>query len=117
VNLARIVEELGLRRLTPELREQEAAEVSTAHASDLLSDVLARAPRGGLTLTIQAHLNVVAVAVHAEQAGVVFTSGMEPDDAVRARAVVEGIPLFATAESTFDTAGRLYALGLRGRHE
>lgn len=117
MTLARIVEELGLRRLTPELADREAVDVGSAHASDLLSDVLARAPRGGLTLTIQAHLNVVAVAVHAEQAGVIFTSGMAPEEPVRARAVAEGLPLYATEESTFDTAGRLYALGLRGRHE
>ena len=117
MTLARIVEEMGLRRLTPALSEQETVEVSAAHASDLLSDVLARAPRGGITLTIQAHLNVVAVAVHAEQAAVVFTSGMVPDEAVLARAVAEALPLYATAESTFDTAGRLWALGLRGRHE
>lgn len=116
MTLARIVEELGLERLTPELADRESADVTSAHASDLLSDVLGRAPHGGLTLTIQAHLNVVAVAVHAEQAGVIFTSGMSPEEPVRSRAVAEGIPLYATALSTFDAAGRLYAMGLRGRH-
>ena len=117
MTLSQIVERLVLRRLTPELRDREGTEVDSAHACDLLSDVLAHAPRGGLTLTIQAHLNVVAVAAHAEQSGVIFTSGMAPEEPVRARAVAEGLPLYATRDSTFDTAGRLYALGLRGRHE
>jgi hypothetical protein len=116
VRLRQIVEELGLRRLTPELAGREEAEVLWAHSSDLLSDVLAHAPHGGLVLTIQAHMNVVAVALHAEQAGVIFTSGMAPEDAVRARAVSEGLPLYTTDESTFDTAGKLFARGLRGRH-
>ena len=116
MTLERIVRELGLERLTPALAENEKAEVEAAHASDLLSDVLAHAPRGGLLLTSQTHLNVVAVAVHAEQGGVIFTAGMTPQGAVCERAVAEGLPLFASRESTFDLCGRLYALGLRGGH-
>lgn len=114
MKLAQIAASLDLRTLTPEL--ESAAEVSSGHASDLLSDVLANAPTGGVLLTIQVHLNVVAVALHAAQAAVIFTSGMLPDDAVRAKAVEEKLPLYASDQSTFDLAGRLYALGLRGRH-
>ena len=82
-----------------------------------MSDVLANAPEGGVLLTIQVHLNVIAVALHATQAAVIFTSGMVPEEAVRERAMAEGLPLFATKQSTFDTAGKLYALGIRGQHE
>ncbi|MCK7489206.1 MAG: hypothetical protein MZU79_02370 [Anaerotruncus sp.] len=32
----------------------------------------------------------------------------------RAEAVEEGLPLFAAADSTFEIAGQLYALGVRG---
>ena len=35
---------------------------------------------------------------------------------MREKAAAEGLPLFATRESTFEVAGKLYALGLRGRH-
>jgi len=45
---------------------------------------------------------------------VVFTSGMLPDEAVRAKAAEQKLPLYSTPASTFDTAGRLYAMGLRG---
>ena len=107
MTLKQIAQSLGLSELTPEVR--------SAHASDLLSDVLANAPSGGLLLTIQVHLNVVAVALHAGLAAVIFTSGMAPEEAVRAKAVEEGLALFGTGESTFELAGRLYALGLRGR--
>jgi hypothetical protein len=93
---------------------RDGAQVTRAHASDLLSDVLANAPAGGLLLTIQVHMNVVAVAVHAGLAGVVFTSGMKPDEAVIAKAEEENVGLYATGEPTFDVAGRLFALGLRG---
>ena len=116
MTLERIVRDLGLERLTPELTENEKAEISLAHASDLLSDVLAHAPRGGVLVTSQTHMNVVAVALHAEQSGVIFSSGMSPEAAVRERATAEGLPLFATREATFDVAGKLYVAGLRGGH-
>lgn len=115
MTLAEMTRELALQDLTPSLAGDAAGRaVEKAHASDLLSDVLANAPAGGILLTIQVHMNVVAVALHAGLAAVVFTSGMEPDEAVRARAVEEKLPLFSTAASTFDTAGRLFSMGLRG---
>ena len=117
MKLNQVAAGLGLQALTTAPADQERAEITRAHASDLLSDVLANAPAGGVLLTIQVHLNVIAVAMHAMQAAVIFTSGMLPDETVRAKAVEESISLFTTRESTFDTAGKLYALGIRGRHE
>ena len=115
MNLGHVVSTLGLEVLTPELSVNGGADVTRAHASDLLSDVLANAPSGGILLTIQVHMNVVAVALHAGLAAVVFTQGMRPEELVRLKAIQEGLPLLATKESTFELAGRLYALGLRGR--
>ncbi len=115
MTLADIVSRLGLEVLTPELAIEGGDEVTRGHASDLLSDVLANAPSGGVLLTTQVHMNVIAVALHAGLAAVVFTQGMRPEPAVRLKAVEEGLPLLAASESTFDLAGRMYALGLRGR--
>jgi hypothetical protein len=115
MTLGDITTHLGLEVLTPELSVNGGAEVSRAHSSDLLSDVLANAPSGGLLLTIQVHMNVIAVALHAGLSAVVFTSGMRPEESVRLKAVQEGLPLLATAASTFDLSGRLYAQGLRGQ--
>jgi len=117
MNLNQITVPLDLQELTPVPQESLKSDITQAHASDLLSDVLANAPAGGVLLTIQVHLNVIAVALHAMQAAVIFTSGMVPEEAVRERAMAEGLPLFATKQSTFDTAGKLYALGIRGQHE
>lgn len=117
MKLSEIVETLRLESLTAELPLSADHDIRGGYASDLLSDVLANAPRGGLLVTIQVHLNVIAVAVHAELAGVIFASSRRPEEEVRRRAIQEGIRLYSSAESAFDVAGRLYALGLRGNHE
>ncbi len=115
MTLGGITARLGLEILTPELSVNGGAEVTRGHASDLLSDVLANAPSGGVLITIQVHMNVVAVALHAGLAAVVFAQGMRPEENVRRKAVEEGLPLLASADSTFDIAGKLYGLGLRGK--
>ena len=117
MTLPQIARQLELEALNPQVRLDPAREVGQAHASDLLSDVLANAPAGGLLLTIQVHMNAIAVSLHAGLSAVIFTSGLAPEEAVREKAAAEGLPLFATRESTFEVAGKLYALGLRGRHE
>jgi hypothetical protein len=90
------------------------ADITKGYASDLLSDVLANAPAGGVLVTLQVHLNVIAVAGHAGLAAVIFSSGRRPDDEVIARAGEEGIALFVSPDDTFALVGRLYELGIKG---
>jgi hypothetical protein len=116
VKLDDIAKQLELENLTPELRTAESVDVSGGHASDLLSDVLANAPKDGVLVTIQAHVNVVAVSVHAGLVAVIFASGKLPGEAVRQKAVEERIQLYSSKEPTFNIVGRLYALGLRGSY-
>ena len=117
MNLNEIAKKLDLELLTPEIAGDSAEDITHGYASDLLSDVLANAPRGGVLVTVQVHLNVVAVAVHAELAGVIFASGRRPEPSVCAKAIEEGIVLLVSEEPAFDVVGKLYALGFRGAHE
>jgi len=114
MKLQKILEELDLTRFRGSPEEEKAIEILGAYASDLLSDVLAHAPRASILVTVQTHMNVVAVALHAEVAAVIFTCGLGPEEAIRKRAALEGLPLYGSELSTFDVAGRLYGLGLRG---
>lgn len=114
MNLRTLVEELTLENLTPELSLTDDKDIRRGYVSDLLSDVLGNAPAGGLLITVQVHLNVVAVAVHADLAAVIFALGRKPDPATRDRAVHEGIVLLSSQEPAFDVVGKLYALGIRG---
>lgn len=115
MTLREIATKLNLADLTPELTAEKEVAVSRGHATDLLSDVLAHAPAQGVLVTLQVHLNVIAVAVHSGQVGVIFSSGRKPEEEVRLKAVEEKLPLYGTAEATLDVSGKLYALGIRGQ--
>lgn len=116
MKLADLATQLGLENLTPEIPSGNM-DIQHGYVSDLLSDVLAHAPQGGLLVTVQVHLNVIAVAVHAGLAAIVFAADRRPDDNVQSRAAQEGITLFATRDSAFDVVGRLHELGVRGLGE
>ncbi len=116
MKLADIANELGLIELTPDVSGNREAEIGRGYASDLLSDVLAHAPEGGVLITLQVHLNVIAVASHAELAAVIFAGGRAPEDDVLAKATAEGLSLYSSPADTFDIAGRLYTLGVKGKH-
>ena len=113
MTLRELADAMKLECVTPELT-LSGHEVAGGYVSDLLSDVLAHAPYDGVLVTIQVHLNVIAVALHAGLSGVIFASGRIPEDSVRAKAVEEKIPLFVAQENAFEVVGRLYALGVRG---
>jgi BioD-like phosphotransacetylase family protein len=101
-----VVEKLGLKVLAAG-REQE---VTSGYVSDLLSDVIANAEEGCLWITVQRHLNIVAVAQLKKLAGIVLSRGSEPEPSVLARAEQEGLFILSTADDSFTAAGKLYAL-------
>ncbi|MDP2897781.1 MAG: DRTGG domain-containing protein [bacterium] len=90
-------------------------DVLGAYASDLLSDVMAHAEKGFLWITLQIHQNIVAVAVLKELAGIVIVNNREPEAGTLSKAEQERVPIVVTELSTFEIAGRLYQLGLRGQ--
>ena len=112
MRLAELAQDLQLRELTPQVPCD--GDLTGGYASDLLSDVLAHAPAGGVLITLQVHLNVIAVASHAGLRAVIFSCGRRPEDDVIARAADEGLALLASRADTFELVGRLYELGLRG---
>lgn len=117
MNLEEIRKKLKLEDITPEIANAEEATPTGGYVSDLLSEALANAPRGGILVTMQIHMNVVAVASHCELLAVIFAADRVPEEKVRKRAVEEGIKLYVSREQGFDIVGRLYKLGLRGGGE
>ena len=64
-------------------------------------------------VTLQAHLNIVAVAALLEMSAVIITEGAQPEAATIAKANAEGITLLATDKQSFEVVGRLWEMGLR----
>ena len=101
-----VAEKLGLKILSAGADQ----EVLSGYVSDLLSDVIANAEEGCLWITMQRHLNVIAVAQLKKLAGIIISRGIEPEAAVLERAKQEGMFVLSAQADSFNTAGRLFAL-------
>jgi hypothetical protein len=88
--------------------------VHGGYASDLLSDVIGHARKDDLWVTMQVHPNIVAVAVLKDLAGIVLVNGREPAAETLEQAAKEGVPVLGSRLPTFELAGRLYGLGVKG---
>lgn len=112
MTLQDIITSLDLEVLT-QPGDFSRVEPAGGYASDLLSCVLAGAEHEGLWVTLQAHLNIVAVAALLELKAVIITEGARPDEATLAKANAEGVTLLATPRRTYEVVGRLWEMGLR----
>ncbi len=88
------------------------ADVTGGYAADLLSCAMAGAHRGNVWVTLQGHLNVVAIASLNELAGIIVTEDKPVAPDTLARADAEGIPVLSTSLTTYQMAGRLSKLGI-----
>ena len=111
MTVADLAARLGGTIVTPAGADRE---VRGGYVSDLLSDVMANAREGDAWITLQRHVNVIAVAQLNGISAIVLVRGREPDADTRARAAEERIPIVSTPLTAFDAAGVLYAAGLRG---
>jgi predicted transcriptional regulator len=87
-------------------------EVTGGYCGDLLSDVMANAAAAAVWLTMQAHKNILAVAVLKELSAIILVNGHLPDEDTRAKAEEEGIPILLSPLPAYPLAGRLYDAGI-----
>ena len=113
MKLTELVEALGLevRSSSENLFKKE---VTGGYASDLLSDVIGNSREGNLWITLQSHLNIVAVASMKELSGIILIGGREPDEDTIQKAESEKMPIMVSKLPAFELIGRLYDLGVRG---
>jgi len=82
------------------------------YIGDLLSLVMGRAKADDVWITIQGHLNIIAVASLVDIAGIVVVEGMEIDDETIEKAKEEEICLIKTQKSAYEVAKILVEKGL-----
>lgn len=85
-------------------------EVKGGYVSDLLSDVMGHAKEGQVWITLQNHINVMAIASLKDLSAVILINGIRPAADMAAQSIEEGIPVLGTTIRTFEMAGALYEL-------
>ena len=111
MNLQQIIEQLDLTVLT-EPRDFTKIMPSGGYSSDLLSCVMAGAKKGHIWITLQAHLNIVAVAALNELAAIIITENAQPDAASIAKANQQDVILLSTTRSTYEVNGKLWEMAI-----
>lgn len=111
MNLQQIIDQLHLTLLTEPRNFARIATIG-GYSSDLLSCVMAGAKKGHVWTTLQAHLNIVAVAALTEVAAVIITENAQPDSASIAKANQQGVILLSTSLPTYEVNGKLWEMGV-----
>lgn len=112
MNLQAIIDSLQLTVLT-EPRSFANILPRGGYSSDLLSCVMAGAKNGNIWVTLQAHMNIVAVAAMLDVSAVIITENAQPDHATIAKANEQGVILLSTSQSSYEICGKLWELNLR----
>ena len=87
--------------------ENPDGEITSAYTSDLLSDVMGHCGDESVLITIQNHLNAIAVCTLAGIEGIVLCHGRPaPDDMIEA-ARREGVGIMVTGLSQFEASVKL----------
>ncbi len=111
MNLQQIIEKLDLTVLT-DARDFSSIHPRGGYTSDLLSCVMAGAKGNDLWITLQSHLNIVAVAALLEVAAVVITENAQPDPSTIAKANEQGVILLSSSKTTYEIDGKLWEMGI-----
>jgi len=115
MKLNALVDALNLETVSGESRLN--AEVSAGYVSDLMSDVIAHTSEGNIWVTLQVHVNIVAVASMKGLAGIILINGRKPEDKTLEKAKSENIPILLSGLPAFEVVGRLYRLGVSGMQD
>ncbi len=88
-------------------------EITRAYTGDMLSWVMANAEPESIWITIQTHLNTIAVATLLDMSCIILAEGTKPEEAALNKANEEGISILTTDLNAFQVASRLAALGVK----
>jgi len=105
-----IVNELNLTVLSgASSLDREAA---SGCCCDLLSWVMAHGKKDAVWITVQTHVNIVAVASLLELSAIIIPSGLPVDEKTLEKAEEEGVIILSSQSDAFQLAGMLYNMGL-----
>ncbi|ABR48434.1 HPr kinase [Alkaliphilus metalliredigens QYMF] len=107
-----LIKELELEVMAGDQEAMDKA-VTGVYIGDLLSWVMSRIETGNIWVTIQTHVNVVAVALLGEASCIIIPEGAEIEQDTIVKAEEEGIPLLRSKLSAYELAVRMEACGIK----
>lgn len=109
-SLARLLE---AKNLTPSCTVDR--QITCGGVCDLLSWMLAHGRKGMAWITVQTHLNVIAVAVLKGMAAVILPEGLTMDEAMLKKAEEEGILVLSTPLTAYEVCAKMVSAGIPGK--
>ena len=88
-------------------------EIECGYACDLLSWVMAKGQSGTAWITVQTHMNVVAVAALLDMAAIIHPESIEAEAQSAAKAEEEGIALIVSPLTAYDICAKMAARGVK----
>ena len=108
--VSELISLIEAKNLTPTISEDR--EVTCGYVCDLLSWVMSHGDSGMAWVTVQTHMNVIAVAVLSEMACVILPEGIDMEEESLAKAVAENMVVLQSPLTAFDICGRMAAKGI-----
>lgn len=90
-------------------------EVTGGYVSDLLSNVMGQAQPGMIWITMQGHKNIAAVGSLIGMAAVIVAGDSKVEEEAVKKGSENSLPIFKTALSSYEVAGKLFALGVTNK--
>ncbi len=102
----------GQENILTLINEKTDKEISGVYIGDLLSHVMANADENNLWLTVQRHVNVIAVAQLLDFSGIIFVEGVKPEEDTLKKATELDIPLLTTPLDAYSLSIKFSQIGL-----
>ena len=112
MNIGELIELTGAKNMVPEASLD--TEVTCGYTCDLLSWVMAHGRAGMAWITVQTHMNVIAVASLMEMAAVIVPEGIEMEGPTLEKAKEEGICVLQSDKTAFELCALMAQAGLPG---
>ena len=112
MKLREIIDELDVTVLNKLDYDQEM-EILNGYICDLLSQVLGKAKKDSIWITVQSHMNIIGVATMVDAKAIIVCEGHEVPNDVVEKADEEGIVIMKSEEGAFVLGGELYKRGVQ----
>ncbi len=112
VTVKELMAKLDLKQLTAV--ENMDGEITDGCVCDLLSWVMARGEADMAWITVQTHLNVVAVACLHDFACIIIPEDIEVPKPTLDKANEEGMIMFSSSKTAYKLCCEMHALGIEG---